>query len=191
MADFLTALPWVLNHEVIGWPVGEQDIAAGMAHVKALGHLRFWYTETPGDHGGATAWGLTLKLAQAYGVATKADLQAIEAERLAPIFRAEFWRYDGLNSQDVATKLLDLDVNQGLPSGVLLAQKALVALGVPLAEDGHFGPATETAINASSPAAVLDGLCREASDRYRAIVARQPDQMQFLSNWLHRAEDRP
>lgn len=195
MAEFTAALPWVLNHEVIGWPVGadgqlEQDIAAGMAHVQALGRESYWFTDDPDDAGGATAWGLTLCLAKAYGIGTVDDLKAISAEKLASIYRAAFWRFDGLD-QRVATKLLDLAANEGLHPAIHQAQAALVEFGVTVAQDGAYGHDTETAMNASSPDAILRGIAAEAKDYYEARVANRPKNAKYLAGWLKRAEDLP
>jgi len=190
MAEFTAALPWVLNHEVISWPVGVSDIAAGMAHVKALGKEHFWSTDDPDDAGGATAWGLTLYLAKAYGIGTVDDLKAISAEKLASIYRAAFWRFDALD-QRVAMKILDLAVNEGLHPAIHLVQAALAEFGVPVAQDGTYGPATETALNASSPDAILRELVEEACDYYRARAANRPQNAKFLDGWLKRAEALP
>jgi len=190
MAEFTAALPWVLNHEVISWPVGVSDIAAGMAHVKALGKEHFWSTDDPDDAGGATAWGLTLYLAKAYGIGTVDDLKAISAEKLASIYRAAFWRFDALD-QRVAMKILDLAVNEGLHPAIHLVQAALAEFGVPVAQDGTYGPATETALNASSPDAILRELVEEACDYYQTRVANRPQNAKYLAGWLIRAEALP
>jgi len=190
MADFAQALPWVLNHEVIGWPVGVSDVAAGMAHVQALGKEHFWFTDDPDDAGGATAWGLTLYLAKAYGIGTVDDLKAISDEKLAQVYRAAFWRFDALD-QRVATKLLDLAVNEGLHPAIHLVQAVLYGLGVEITQDGAWGPNTQTAILASSPTAILDGLVEEACDYYQTRVVNRPQSAKFLAGWLIRAKALP
>ena len=197
MAIFAQALPWVLSYEVIGWPVvdgqPEQDLAAAMAQVKAASlaskHAddRFWFSNDPNDHGGATAFGLTLRTATPHGIGTVEDLQAISAEKLAEVYRAEFWRFDQVDEQRVAMKLLDLAVNTSFRSMVHMLQDALNALGAGLVEDGNWGPNTLASVNAMEPNHLLALLVEEAVGHYRAIVARDATQGCFLAGWLNRA----
>lgn len=202
---FSSALAWTLSHEVVGWPVVEGrlvlDLAAGMAHVKAasLASRRaddsFWFTNDPVDPGGATAWGLTLAKAQRHGIDTVDDLKAISAEKLASIYRADYWRFDGVDDPRVAMKLFDLAVNMqdsGSHGPVIrLLQEALNSLGAGLDEDGCWGPATEASVNAVSPAKLLILLCTEAADYYRSRVQKRPESAKFLNGWLKRAAEVP
>ena len=72
-----------------------------------------------------------------------------------------------------------------------MAQSALSDLGVPIYQDGAWGPSTQTAMLASSPDAILAGLVQEASDYYHAIVTHHPASAKYLAGWLKRAEALP
>lgn len=135
--------------------------------------------------------GITLATAQRHGILSAEALKSITPEQVEAIYRADYWRFDGINDQRVATKLFDLSVNMGLRTAVRLVQTALVDLDVPLGVDGRYGPNTETAINASSGDAVLSGLVVEALDYYRAIVAKDPTQGRFARGWELRAKEVP
>lgn len=166
MADFAAALPYVLRHEG-GW------------------------SDDPSDPGGATNHGITLAVAQRHGIATADDLRQITDEKVAEIYRADYWRFDGVNDQRVATKLFDMVVNVGSHAAVHMLQEALNEMGVDLAEDGQWGPNTEAVVNASSPDKVLEMLCDEAEEHYRALVAKKPELGKFLHGWLVRAAEVP
>lgn len=199
MADLARALPWILAHEVVGWPrVDGQpvlDIAEGMSAVKAAeaaaGKFSWWFTDDPSDPGGATAWGITLATAQRHGITTKEQLRAISSAQVAAIYRADYWRFDGIDDQSGATKLFDMCVNFGRKTAVKMAQDALNELGASLVPDGFYGPATEAAINAVEPRHLLMLLCRDSAARYRAIVRKRPESAKFLKGWLKRADALP
>ena len=195
MADFAHALPWVLSHEVRGWPttrVGAlvEDLDAAMSLLRFRG-LSAWFSNDPLDHGGATAFGLTLRTATPHGLGMVEDLQAISAEKLAEVYRAEFWRFDQVDEAQVAMKLLDMAVNTSLRTAVRMLQAQLNALGAGLAEDGIWGPATEGSVNAVEPNHLLALLVEAAVAHYRAIVQRKPDQGRYLAGWLARAAEVP
>ena len=116
----------------------------------------------------------------------KVDLRNITPETEAHIYRDGYWRYDGLRSQSLATKIFDLAVNMGLGMGVRLAQAAVGAR-----VDGEYGPATEAALNAANPNHVMDALCCSAAARYQAIVRSRPASRKFLRGWLKRAAEVP
>jgi lysozyme family protein len=191
MANLYACLPFVLSHEVRGWPTTDngalvEDLGAAMDYVKLHG-LKAWFSDDPLDHGGATAFGMTLRTATPHGISTVDDLQAISAEKLASIYRAEFWRFDGLDEDRVAMKLLDLAVNTSLRTAVRMVQAQLNALGAGLAEDGIWGPTTEGSVNAVEPNHLLALLVEAAVGHYRAIVQRDRSQGRFLAGWLNRA----
>jgi type VI secretion system secreted protein VgrG len=166
MATLAQALPWVLRHEG-GW------------------------SDDPSDPGGATNHGITLATAQRHGIATAEDLRAITDDQVAAIYRADYWRFDGIDDQRVATKIFDIAVNVGLATAVHLVQDALNTLGACLAEDGRWGPKTEASVNAVDPGKLLQLVSYEQAEYYRAIVAHRPESRKFLAGWLVRAQDCP
>ena len=190
MANFLSALPFVLNNEVIGWPVDTQgrplaDIAVGMARVKA-GPLSHWFTDDQDDPGGATAWGITLKKATEYGITTVDALKAITPQQLMGIYKS-FWRFDKLEDQRVATKLLDMAVNMGLKTAIEIAQREAGSEA-----DGLYGPKTEAAINACPPTGgLLRLLCVGARYHYENVIADRPASEKYRDGWMERASEIP
>ena len=166
MADLGLALPFILRHEG-GW------------------------SDDPDDPGGATNYGITLATAQRHGIRTKDELRDITPEQVEEIYRQDYWRFNGLVNQRVATKLFDLAVNLGLASASRMAQEVLNDLGADLSEDGHWGPHTEAALNVAPSERLLDHLCREAADYYQALAAHRPTSEKFLRGWLARAADLP
>nr|WP_320132012.1 glycosyl hydrolase 108 family protein [uncultured Holophaga sp.] len=175
MADIVKALPFILAHEG-GW------------------------ADDPDDPGGATMRGVTLAVFLGYGRdhglqgldidgdgdLDKIDLRNITPQKLSDIYRTGYWRFDGLTSQAVATKVFDLAVNMGLRPAIRMAQAACGAR-----VDGEYGSQTEAALNAADPDRVMDSLCCSASARYQAIVASRPASRKFLQGWLRRAAEVP
>src|SRR5580698_6446146 len=88
------------------------------------------------DPGGLTKYGISQK---AYPSLDIANLTLPMAEK---IYQTDYWRYDTVNSQPIATKLLDMSVNLGLRKTTELLQKALVSTGLSIAVDGILGPNT-------------------------------------------------
>ena len=166
MANLTQALPWVLQHEG-GW------------------------SDDPVDPGGATNFGITLKVARRHGIATVDDLRQITDEKVAEIYRADYWRFDGVDDQAVATKLFDMVVNLGPRIGVKLLQESLNDIGASLDVDGFYGTATEMALNATRPDRLLDLLCQACAERYQHLVNGTPALGKFLHGWLVRAAEVP
>jgi len=117
---------------------------------------------------------------------TEDDLRNISDEDVLRIYRAGYWRFDGVNDQRVASKCFDLCVNFGDGTELKMIQ---VIVGVPA--DGHYGPATETAINAEDPDQLIQAISDAAVARYEEIVARNPNDEEFMRGWLVRAKDVP
>ena len=161
MAKLEAAMPFLLKHEG-GW------------------------SNRRNDRGGPTMHGITLALASRYGITTEDALRAISDADVDRIYRDEFWHFDGIQSQPVATKILDLCVNFGGGSEIRMVQKIL---GV--AVDGSYGPATQAAINAQDPSALISQISEAAADRYEEIAAAHPEDQEFLIGWLARAMDVP
>jgi lysozyme family protein len=134
MADFGISLQYVLRREG-GW------------------------SDDPEDPGGPTMCGITMATARRHGIRYKEDLKAMTIKKASAIYRADYWRFDGILDQRVATKLFDMAVNMGLTTAVRYLQKALNVYGAELRADGQFGAHTCEAVNRRDPALLLDLLC--------------------------------
>lgn len=171
MADFTPAYVFMVPHEVINYHQPGQ----------------IWFTNTPGDHGGKTAWGITEATARDHGyndsMETMLEMDAIQ------IYKKIFKPFAVIDSQRVASKMFDAAVNMGVSRAVKQAQRAL---GFPEAEwDGVLGPKTLGAINAKEPGIFLADYAAQLVSRYHAIVAKDPTQERFLKGWTRRALELP
>lgn len=166
MADFLRALAWTLGHEG-GW------------------------SDDEADKGGATNYGITIATARRHGIGSVEDLKAITADKVAQIYRADYWNYDGIRNDRVAAKLFDMGVNMGPSRAIKYCQTALNDAGASLTVDGVYGPKTEAAVNASDPDELIADLCFEQRAHYLSICDRDNTQRKFLKGWLRRASEVP
>lgn len=133
--------------------------------------------DDPNDPGGVTNFGISKR---SY---PDLDIRALTREQACEIYRREFWQYDGIESQAVASKLFDAGVNLGTHRAVLFMQ-ALV--GVPA--DGRYGPLTEGGVNGSQEQILLPAYRARLADYYRALVQAHPQLQKFIRGWLRRAE---
>jgi lysozyme family protein len=114
----------------------------------------------------------------------KADLL-----RMAGDFHlGNFWRFDGVRSDDVATKLFDRAVNHGLAGAVREAQQGLQRLVAgPVVVDGKWGPNTEALVNAVEPEKLLPALRVEWLVTEMREIAGNPALLEFARGWIRRA----
>jgi lysozyme family protein len=94
-------------------------------------------------------------------------------------------RFGEINNQALANLLFDYQVNSG--SHAIKAIQRL--LGVKA--DGIMGPITLNAINSADAAALHDALKAQRAEFYKALVAQDSTQGQFLSGWLTRLSKFP
>jgi lysozyme family protein len=99
-------------------------------------------------------------------------------------YRVGYWQAvhgDEIDSQEVADSIYDFAVNAGVSVSRKLAQVA-----VQVTPDGVFGPMTITAINSQDPEKFMLRFALAKIDRYRDIVAHNPEQAKFLLGWINR-----
>src|SRR5690242_9631529 len=100
----------------------------------------------PLDAGGLTNFGISQR---AY---PDVDVKNLTRDGASAIYERDYWHYGDIQSQRVATKLLDAAVNLGPVKAVRLMQLALGAIEAgPIVADGLFGSQTAEAINAADP----------------------------------------
>jgi lysozyme family protein len=163
------------------------------------------FVDDPADPGGATNFGISLRLARQLGDldgdgeldldldgdgdVDADDIRKLSREQAIGIYRSQWWekyRY-WLLPQAAAVKTFDLSVNMGSRQAHLCLQRALRAAGLILAEDGVLGPKTVTAVETVGPLILLPAFRAEAAGFYRALVARRPASEKHLAGWLNRA----
>ncbi len=163
------------------------------------------FTNDPVDPGGATNFGISLRLARELGDldgdgdldldldgdgdVDADDIRNLTREQAAEVYFRLWWeRFDyGRLHLTLATKLFDLAVNMGASQAHRCLQRALRACGYAVAEDGVLGPKTVSAIVGVRPEVMVVGLRSEAAGFYRVLVARRPASEKYLNGWLNRA----
>lgn len=102
------------------------------------------YSDHPRDSGGATCWGVTQRVARAWGYT--GPMRDLPRETAKDIYRALYWKPLGLDQFDprVAFQCFDANVNGGRV--VLWMQQAAGAYA-----DGVLGPGTMRAVIECNP----------------------------------------
>ena len=163
----------------------------------------------PDDPGGFTSYGISLRFLRQTadldgdswpdgdinrdGDINATDIRLLTKQDAEKFYQLYFWdpnKYERIESQDIATKLLDFAVNMGGRWANRIAQRAVRAtIGIRLKEDGIMGNKTLHAINMTNPDKLLVSLRSEAAGYYRLIAAMNPKLQSFLRGWLNRAYD--
>ena len=169
------------------------------AIVHALAH-EGGYVNDPDDPGGATKFGISLRWLKKVGDLSGDfdmdgdidvdDIKAMTNEQARELYRVHWWvkyGYEKINSQDIATKVLDLSINMGAKQAHILLQRACRACGFELLEDGIIGPVTLTTINNIQGFKLLPAFRSEAAGFYRILIAQKPVFKKYQTGWLKRA----
>ena len=133
-------------------------------------------SNNPNDPGGETKYGIS------HASFPLVDIQTLTLQQAEDLIKENYWRFDAVQSQNVATKLLDMSVNLGLGQAVRLLQ---AALKIPV--DGEIGPVTQATCNGSPELQVITELQTEQQMFYIGLVAKNPTLYPFLRGWIARA----
>ena len=192
MAEFLLALPHILEHE------------GGSA-----------FTNDPTDPGGATRWGVSLRYLLARGDldgnglpdgdvdgdgdVDVDDVRAMPRDRAAWIYESGFWvpnRCGEIVAQRVADKIVDTAVNVGGAQCWRLAQRAVNDLlifnadfGRPktLDVDGKVGRATLDYVNSLPEVSYLRQFAQHQLAFYEQLIVARPKLVKYRNGWARRA----
>jgi lysozyme family protein len=172
MSSFALAIPHVLRHEG-GW------------------------VDDPDDPGGATNYGISLRFAKGEGLdfdgdgdVDADDVRGLTQAQAGEVYRERFWErhgYEQIADQRIAAKVFDTCVNVGPIRAHRFLQRALCAVGCPVATDGVLGPKTIAATNRAEPATLVVELIREQANFYRTLAELKPRLAKFLGGWMRRA----
>jgi lysozyme family protein len=172
MADFEKAYQFMIPNEVIRY--GDPRC--------------IFYSNDPDDKGGATAWGVTEEVARKHGYT--GDMIDFTEAQSREVYREDYWKYDGITDQRVASKLFDMAVNMGPERAHKIIQMIVFPLN-PERRDGVFGPKTLAAVNAHDPHELVAELAKSCGTFYRGLVAKEMKNQKFLTGWLRRAKRIP
>ena len=139
------------------------------------------FVNDPKDPGGATNLGVTLGTLSGWlgRPATVAEVQALTAASVAPIYQADYWNAAHCEDCPAGVDLMVFDeaVNQGVGRAVRALQAA-----VGVTADGAVGPATLAAVGAADPKATVNAIAASRVAFYRAL----PTFPHFGKGWLAR-----
>lgn len=168
-----------------------QEILSRTLHWEGFGA----FTDIPGDHGGATRWGITQKLASKYGVS---DVKQLSKDKAEYIYFQEFYKPLPLHDEyvnlfpDIRVKwiLFDIAVNSGEARDLTLLQRVL---NVPVTH--HWDDATYQGANNYTRAngwadQFMAQMCKTRAAFYQSLADNDPEnEEKFLNGWLRRAKD--
>lgn len=139
------------------------------------------YSNNPADPGGETNFGIS-KRAYPY-----LDIKNLTREEAITIYQRDYWKFYGLTSQRIATKIFDEYVNSELHA-IRVAQLALGYLQAgPVIADGKYGPHTEGSLNAVDESKFMDEYKARLAKMYCDDGIANPGEMGDLLGWLRRA----
>jgi lysozyme family protein len=135
------------------------------------------------DPGGETNFGISKR---AY---PDEDIRRMTPQRACEIYRRDFWRFDEVRDDDLATKMLDVCVQFGLGEGVRLIERALAPFfrGQAVAIDGVFGPLDLRMVNQCTPADLLREIRARQAQRYCQDLKKNPAEMPESLGFFRRA----
>lgn len=147
------------------------------------------YSNDPMDPGGATNFGVTQKVYDAWRDEhhlLPRTVRQITPDEIYSIYDAHYWdavRGDELNLEDanVALQVFDMAVNAGPKRAIKLLQRSLHQT-----EDGVLGFKTMGALRAADKEVLRDAYATERMRFYRSLVASKPSLSKFLDGWLKR-----
>ena len=139
------------------------------------------YSNDPDDPGGETKYGISKRSHPDLNIANLSMAEAIG------VYQREYWKYDEVSDQAVATKIFDCAVNHG---NVRIPQRACYRItGKPDRQDGAWGPETLAAINIVPPSLMLQAIRWEWAQSILQDVIANPPRLKFAAGWLARAQE--
>lgn len=158
------------------------------------------YVDHPDDRGGPTRFGVTEKVARAYGYT--GPMQDLPEPLARKILTDLYWFKPGfdkvaVHSVPVAIELCDTGVNMGQPTAIKMLQRCLNALNQrgehwsDVSVDGQIGSATIDALarfmarrGPQGETVLLKALNCLQCARYIEIAEKNPSQEAFVYGWI-------
>lgn len=150
------------------------------------------FVDNPNDSGGATKFGVTLKVLQLWRgkSVTVDDVRSLEKAEVFEIYYDRYWLPVGcqeMTQYPVALAVFDATVLFGIGITMLYTQKALSDCGYSgVTIDGHIGPKSIAALNQVDPARFLRVFHTLFTLRISKVVQDNPKNQVFKAGWLNR-----
>ena len=148
------------------------------------------YSNDPIDRGGATQWGITHRVYNAYrrrmGLPLR-DVREIERAEMEEIYRTSYWDVAGCNRlpYELAACHFDAAVNHGPQQATRFLQMATGAM-----PDGVFGAKSEAALREAlereGEASIIRTYLDVRRDFYDNLIESDPTQERFRRGWANR-----
>lgn len=144
------------------------------------------------DSGGATNWGITKRVYEAWLGRTVSidEIKNMPRSHAVAIYKANYWDKiagDSLKSYKIAYTLFDQAINRGVSTVVKQAQSL-----VGLKADGIIGPATINALNSIAETDFISKFLAASIASYRSIASNDGENdkdKKFLNGWLNRVNE--
>lgn len=150
------------------------------------------FSNVAADHGGATRFGITRMEASRWRKQPVSvdEMKRFPLEEAKAIYTAWYWQplgCDKVSHQGVATAMLDIGIVRGIGVPPKYAQQICNRHGASLILDGHIGPKTLAAINATASTVFITDFAALSEAGFQKIVQNNPSQSVFLKGWTRRA----
>lgn len=157
------------------------------------------------DPGGATNYGVSLRFLIQEGDLAIGDIDGdgdidaddvskMTVEQAKAVYYKCWWlkyNYEAIDNLSLVTKVFDMSVNMGGKQAHILLQRAVLACGIPVVEDGALGPKCFGAMSSITAAgggdALLASLRSEQAGFYRCLILKKPIFIKYQAGWLSRA----
>jgi lysozyme family protein len=144
------------------------------------------FVDNPKDPGGATNFGITLKLLSDFRghQCSVEDLKVIQMPEVEAVYKKYFWVPLQLETvpQIQATCFMDFAVNRGNFNAIKALQQALGFAVV----DGKMGPKTLASLCSTNAKDFIYKFVGRCQGQYIDIVIKNPIEIEFLDGWLKR-----
>jgi lysozyme family protein len=146
------------------------------------------FSNTPGDHGGATRYGIIQTEYNIFRHSKGLPLQSvnlISVDEYTEIYWTNYWLpHCPQLPVGLDLSFFNIDINGGPARGVRLLQQSMG-----LSVDGVWGPITGNAVNEINDVPhIISAFYNDEVAFYSAIITHDPSQKKFASDWFGRAE---
>jgi lysozyme family protein len=147
------------------------------------------YSNTPGDHGGATNFGIIQSEYNAFRYHAGLPLQSVRlitADEYNTIYWQSYWNpHCPELPAGLDLSVFNINVNGGPVRGTKLLQQCLGFIGKDV--DGIWGQETANAVSRiTNPASLIVAFHGYERAFYQAIIDYNPSQQKFASDWFGR-----